>query len=387
MQRVGRNDPCSCGKGKKYKYCCGLQGVQAERTATANTSIPKAMQAAVEHHQAGRLPQAEAIYRQILQAAPNHPDVLHLLGLIAHRAGKNEIAVELIGKAISVNPSSPTYHNNLGNALKEQGKLDEAIEICHKALLIKPEYVEAHNNLGNAFCNQGRLRDGLACYRKALEINPDYAEAHSNLIFTLDLADTMNLSELHVERKKWDEAHAASFWQDQIHSNDRSPARRLRVGYVSADFGHHSAPKVFGGMLTQFDRSQFDVFAYSNLKRKADSLTDLFKQNVTVWRNIAGLPDDAVAKMIREDQIDILVDLSGHTAGNRLLVFARKPPIQITAWGYATGTGMRAMDVFFADPVMAPPEDKPYFTEEVRYLPCVVGAFFNMPPNKAPHAL
>ena len=130
-------------------------------------------------------------------------------------------------------------------------------------------------------------------------------------------------------------------------------------------------------MLIHYDRSQFDVFAYSNFNGKDDRFTDLFKQNVTAWRNIVGLPDDAAAEMIRQDEIDILVDLSGHTGGNRLLVFARKPaPIQITAWGYATGTGMQAMDVFFADPVIVPPQEKPYFTEEVRYLPCAVGAFF-----------
>jgi protein O-GlcNAc transferase len=109
-------------------------------------------------------------------------------------------------------------------------------------------------------------------------------------------------------------------------------------------------------------------------------LTGLFRQSVTAWRSIVGLSDEAAAEMIREDRIDILVDLSGHTAGNRLLVFARKPaPIQITAWGYATGTGMRAMDVFFTDPVMVPQQEKQYFTEEVRYLPNVVGAFFNEP--------
>jgi predicted O-linked N-acetylglucosamine transferase (SPINDLY family) len=133
---------------------------------------------------------------------------------------------------------------------------------------------------------------------------------------------------------------------------------------------------VFGSMLTSYDRSEFEVYAYSNVKGQGDRSTELFKQSVGVWRDIAGISDDAAADLIRNDQIDILVDLSGYTLGNRLLVFARKPaPIQITAWGYASGTGMRAMDVFFTDPVMVPPQDKKYFTEEIRYLPCVVGSF------------
>jgi predicted O-linked N-acetylglucosamine transferase (SPINDLY family) len=132
-------------------------------------------------------------------------------------------------------------------------------------------------------------------------------------------------------------------------------------------------------MLTQYDRSQFDVFVYSNHKSKNDdAVAHLFKQNVTVFRNISYLTDAAVAKMIENDAIDILVDLSGHSGGNRLLVFAQKPaPIQITAWGYATGTGMRAMDVFFADEVSVPPQDKQYFAEDVRYLPCIAGLTFS----------
>jgi predicted O-linked N-acetylglucosamine transferase (SPINDLY family) len=188
------------------------------------------------------------------------------------------------------------------------------------------------------------------------------------------------MPELHRIRKQWDDAYAAPLWQEPSHTNDPSPTRRLRIAYVSADFRNHSAARVFGGMLTRYDRAQFDVFAYSNLKGHDDKLTELFRQNVTFWRNIAGLPDEAVAEMIRADRIDILVDLSGHTADNRLLVFARKPaPIQITAWGYAMGAGMRAIDVLFSDPVMIPPQEKRFVSEEVRYLPSVVGSFYNEP--------
>ena len=142
----------------------------------------------------------------------------------------------------------------------------------------------------------------------------------------------------------------------------------MRIGYVSADLRQHSASRTFFGILTQYDRAQFEVYAYSNFGGKGDGFTERFRQGVTVWRDIGYLTDEAVAQLIREDRIDILVDLSGHSAGNRLLVFARKPaPIQITGWGYGSSTGMRAMDVFFTDAVLVPPEDKRYFTEEVRY--------------------
>jgi len=181
MKKIGRNDPCPCGSGKRYKQCCGSLGkVQAARAHAVDTSIPETFQAALEHHQAGRLPQAEAIYRQILQAAPNHPEALHLSGVIAHQTGRNAIAVELINKAISVNPSSSMYCN-LGAALRNQGKLDAAVASYHKALAIKPDFAEAHYNLGIALQQQGKFDAAAASYHQALSIKPDYAEAHGNL--------------------------------------------------------------------------------------------------------------------------------------------------------------------------------------------------------------
>ena len=328
----------------------------------------------------GKLDAAVDCYQKAVTLRPGYADAYSNLGIALKDQGKLGEAVDSYRRALQIKPDMAEIHSNLGITLNDLGRLDEAEASYRRALQIKPDFADAHSSLGLTIMNMGRLDEAEASFRRALEIKPDYAKVHSNLIFSMDLSDTVGLSELHGERKKWDEAHAAPLWQDPIHANDRSPSRRLRVGYVSGDFREHSAPKVFGGMLTRYDRSQFDVFAYSNFKGKDDRFTDLFKQSVTVWRNIGGLSDDAVAKMIREDRIDILVDLSGYTDGNRLLVFARKPtPVQITAWGYATGTGMRAMDVFFADPVMVPPEDKQYFTEEVRYLPSVVGSFFNEP--------
>ena len=148
MKKTGRNDPCPCGSGKRYKNCCiQSEGVQAVGERGAQ-SIPATIQTAMKHLQSGRLPQAEACCRQALQIAPNHPDALHLLGLIAYQVGKNEIAVELINRAINIRSSNSDYHLNLGNALLAQGKLEEAVASYHKALWIEPDLAEAHNNLG-----------------------------------------------------------------------------------------------------------------------------------------------------------------------------------------------------------------------------------------------
>jgi protein O-GlcNAc transferase len=325
----------------------------------------------------GRFDEAEVSYRRALQIKPDWAVAHNNLGITLRELGWLDEAEASFRLALQVKPDYGEAHYNLSLTLNDLFRLDEAEVSCRRALQINPNLAEALNNLACIMQKRGQLDDAVAYYRRALQIRPDYAMAHSNLIFCLDMKDTMDLPELQRERNKWGETHAAPLWRDTIHANDRSPARRLRIGYVSADFREHSAPKAFGGMLTRYDRSQFDVFAYSNFKGKDDRFTDLFRQSVTVWRNIGSLSDEVVATMIREDQIDILVDLSGHSGGNRLLVFARKPaPIQITAWGYAVGTGMRAMDVFFTDPVMVPPQEQHYFIEKVRYLPCALGSFF-----------
>ena len=499
-----------------------------------NASIHKAMQAAVEHHQAGRLPQAEAIYRQILQAAPNHPDALHLLGLIAHRAGKSEIAVELIGKAISVNPSSPTYHNNLGNALKDQGKLDAAIDsyrkalvlkpdlaethynlgnvlqeqgkldaavecyrkalalkpdyaVAHynlgfvlqdqgkldeainsyrkalslktnyaeahnilgialqdqgkldaavecyrkalalkpdyaeahsnlgsalqdqgkldeainslrkalllkpdyakahynlgnalrdqgnfeaevesyqKALALKPDYAEAHNNLGLALHRQGKLEAALESYRKALTFKPDYAKAYSNLLFTLNYHPDLGAEEIYLAYQEYDTQQCAplrSTWR--AHSNDKNPDRRLRIGYVSPDFCSHVVAFFAEPILAHHDKSRVEIFCYAEVK-KEDEVTSRFRQLADHWYSTVGLSDDAVAKMIRDHQIDILVDLAGHTAHNRLLTFARKPaPVSLSWLGYGYTTGLSAIDYYLTDEACAPMGSEGLFAE------------------------
>ncbi len=144
-------------------------------------TIQQAIERGLQHHSAGRLPEAESIYQQILQAEPNQPEAMHLLGLVACQVGKNDIGIELITKALVIKPHYAEAHSNLGNVLQEQGNLDEAVESYHKALAIKPDYTEANYNLGNALKELGKLDEAIASYRKALAIKPDYAEASYNL--------------------------------------------------------------------------------------------------------------------------------------------------------------------------------------------------------------
>ena len=150
-------------------------------TEEQTLTIQQAIDLAVQHHTAGDLPKAEGIYQQILQAEPNQPVALHLLGVITHQVGKNNIAVELITKAIAIKPDYAEAHSNLGNTLKYLGKHDDAVASYHKAIAIKPDFFDAHYNLGNALKNLGKYDEAVASYNKAIAIRPDYVDAYINL--------------------------------------------------------------------------------------------------------------------------------------------------------------------------------------------------------------
>ena len=169
MKNIGRNDPCMCGSGRKYKQCCLKRDerlVTAQRSETSSTA--HTIQIALKHQQAGRFVQAEALYRQILQIEPHHPDALHFLGIIAHETGRNQIAVELIGKVISLNPDFIAAHNNIGLALHQLGRLEEAIEHYRKAISLRSDYADAHSNLGFTLQAQGKLDQAAKHYQKAV---------------------------------------------------------------------------------------------------------------------------------------------------------------------------------------------------------------------------
>lgn len=215
MSKVGRNDPCACGSGKKHKHCCfGKSNLQPVSTRTAETAVQTLLHGAFVFHQRGQLAQAEANCQQILQVEPLHADALHLLGLISHQLGERDVAIDLIRQAVHARPGDQNFRYNLGYVLKEQGKLaeaanaygealsivpdpdafnnlgivlreqgriDEAVNCYRQALSLKPSFADAHNNLGNALNQQGRLEEAALCFRNAVLARPNYPEAHSNL--------------------------------------------------------------------------------------------------------------------------------------------------------------------------------------------------------------
>jgi len=212
--------------------------------------------------------------------------------------------------------------------------------------------------------------------------SPDDAAFHSNLVFALNFVPTATAADHQAERAAWAERHANGFSKAvRPHTNDPDPQRRLRIGYVSSHFCHQAATFAFAGVLLNHDRAQFEIICYSDTAQE-DQITGRLRMRADRWHHTRKLSDDELADLIRSDRIDILVDLVGHMGGHRLLVFARKPaPIQVTAWGEPTGTGLKTMDYLFADPALIPSEERPLFAETIIDLP---GALGYWTPEKLP---
>jgi len=396
-------------------------------------TIPQALALAFQRHQAGRLAEAEALYRQILAAQPRHAEALHHLGVIANQVGRHELAVDLIRQAIDISPNNPAACSNLGIALRKLGRLDDAAAACRHAINLKPDYLEAHINLANVLRQEGQFDEAIGVSRRAIELKPDYAEAHSNLGAALALLGHLdeaiatyryalelmpgysqalnNLGNALKDQGELDEALAAfrhalrtiprdasihgnviytlhyhpghdgaaiaeehRRWNRQFsdplkpfllpHGNDRSPNRRLRVGYVSTDFRDHTVARFVLPLFERHDHERFEILCYSGVLRP-DWMTERLRALAAGWRSTLGVPDSRMAEMIREDGVDILVDLAMHTADNRLQVFARQPaPVQVSWLAYAGSTGLDRMTHRLTDAQIDPPGEQPASSSE-----------------------
>ena len=318
-----------------------------------------------------------------LRLEPDFSEPHNNLGIVFNDQGKLDEAVACYQRALKLKPDHAEPHNNLGIAFMDQGKLDEAVVCYQRALQLKPDYAAAHNNLGNAWKDQGQFDEAVACYQRALQLKPDYAAAHSNFLLSLQYRVGVTLSELAAVHAVYDRLHAAPLrtaWP--LHGNNRDPHRRLRVGFVSSDFGRHPVGLFLIRVLENLDRGQCETVCYCDRIIK-DELTPRFQAAATIWREVSGLSDKELSEGILSDRIDILFDLAGHTARNRLLVFARKPaPIQITWIGYEGTTGLEAIDYILADGSTIPYGQEVWYREQVLRMP--VGYVCYDPPRTAP---
>ncbi len=282
---------------------------------------------------------------------------------------------------------------NLGNIVKDEGKYQEALDLYERALSVVKDNISSknnadlapiHNNLANLYKDRGQISPAIEHFRLAVEFDPSLIMAQSNLVFALNYSNDYQPEQIYQEHLNWYESVALPFTKEiKPHHNDLKPHRRLKIGYVSKDFGCHPVSYFFGSILARHNRSEFEMICYSN-NPNTDDLTRLLQQLADGWRQIDTLNDQEVAELIRQDQIDILIDLSGHTAGNRILVFARKPaPIQVTYLAYPNTTGLSTMDYRLTDAWADPLGTTEHLhTEELIRLPH--GFLCYQPPSNTP---
>ena len=247
-----------------------------------------------------------------------------------------------------------------------------ALAACKTVLERNPRSETALAWFGACLAKQGDIAGALQQFDRALEIKPDFEDAVTKKIFALDFLPNSDVAQHQAARREWWTRIGAQIPQRELPPRNLDPERRITVGYVSSDFRSHSAALTFLPVLRHHDHQAFQVACYS-CSTLPDSVTDQCRTCADIWVDASRLSQDELADRIQADGVDILIDLSGHSAGNRLPVFAAKPaPIQVTAWGSGTGTGLKTIDYFFADPVTIPADVRHHFAEEVYDLPAVI---------------
>jgi len=306
------------------------------------------------------------------RAAQLRPDffLAHLnLGTCLQAVGAPHDAVASLREALRLEPESCDAHTNLGIALQDLGQFAEAAAAHRRALASKPDYPEAHNNLGNAMKELGRLDLALDAYRNAVHHRADFPIAHSNVLFAMNYGPDFAIDECLAEARRFGALRAGRGARRADALPVPGAPSRLRIGMVSGDLRGHPVGYFLQGFLAHCDRTSIELVAYPTFER-ADATTASLRPRFAEWRPLAGMSDEAAAEAIRADGIHVLIDLSGHTARNRLPLFALRPaPVQVSWLGYFATTGVPQIDYVLGDPHVMPAGEEAHFTEQVWRLP------------------
>jgi len=381
-------------------------------------TVDEVFASAVQKHQAGDVHEAMRLYEAILAAAPEHAGALHLLGVAFHQTGDNAAAIQRIQAAIDIDAGQARYFYNLGVILEAETQRAEARRAYERALALDPNETSARNNLANLLMDlgefggaerllrealtgvprwsswlvrlgeilkmQGRAEEAIPVLRAALQIRPDDARVHSVLLFALQYFPGVSLADLAQEHRAWAQHHTAGLTGSSVEFSDRdaNPERPLRLGFVSPDFFYHPVGLFLAPVIERLDREQFHVVCYANGGRR-DAMSQRLAAAGDLWREVGGWSDDELCRTIREDAIDILFDLAGHTDNNRLPAFARRlAPVQITWAGYVGTTGLETIDYLLGDAQHVPESAEPFYCEKMLRMPD--GYVCYEPPEYAP---
>lgn len=296
----------------------------------------------------------------------------------AFRASGHQVEAERGSRGvICITPGDTAHYVNLSIMRRTLGKLSDAERDLRRGLVITPEHTKALTQLGELLAEYGRVEEAVALGREAIRGTPDNAMFHHSLLFYLHCKPKLSTAEMMQDYKRFDEAICKPLLSlRKPHRNVRDPRKRLRVGYVGAGFHWHSSASFFLPLLKNHDHANYEIFCYASYPRAEDQVTEAMRTYADHWVLTFGMSDHTLAERIRDDEIDILVDLAGHTKGNRLRVFAQKPaPVAFHWLDHGVTTGLSAMDYFLGDPVFSPEDSGDLFAEKIWNLPRVVFPF------------
>ncbi|MEI7606595.1 MAG: tetratricopeptide repeat protein [Rhodospirillaceae bacterium] len=297
--------------------------------------------------------EAIACFRLALEARPADPDILFSLSVALSNEGEQEEAAAICARALGHAPGYAAGFLHLGNIMRSLGRLARAIDAYRSAIVLQPDCVDAVFYLGLTLHAFNRFEVAIRQFEHVLILRPDRVDVRDSLLMTLSYTADCPIGRLLAEHRRYERMHTPPL-PIGIFANSRDPERRLRVGYVSDELCEHFAGYFVEPLVLAHDRRAVETFCYSGTPRH-DAATGRLREICDGWRDTAGLGDEAMAALIRDDSIDILVDLSGHAAPNRLPVFARKPaPVQMSWLGYPATTGLSAMDYRLVDAVTDP---------------------------------
>ena len=336
----------------------------------------------------GRYEEALSHYRTALAADPEFAEALNNMAVALQDLGRGQEAVAQFEKALAARPSYVDPLINLSNYWRDHARPQLSIRYLERALRIQDGNPHGWNNLGCALGDVGRVEEGIGCFRRTLALAPANAAAHGNILLNMHYRSVYTPEDIFAEHLDYVRRHTPPLEPLRgPHGNSAEAERRLRVGYVSADFKRHSVAFFLEPVLERHDRAAVELFCYSGTAR-TDGYTARFQALAGGgWRDTRGMNHERFARAVRADGIDILVDTGGHTANSRLLSFAAKPaPVQVTWLGYPDTTGLAAMDYRITDAAADPPgETERWHTEELVRLQ---GGFlcFRPPPEAPPVA-
>jgi len=317
---------------------------------------------------------AERLARKAIGLQPRLAAGWLQLGNALARLRRSAEAEAALREALRLQPGYAEAWLSLSAALAAQNRLREAVAAAREALRLAPGLGRAHVNLGGIYDQLGELGAASEQYRRARELNPADLGAWSSELYCLSHDANLDPQQVFLAHRSFGEHVETHFAGKRApHDNDRDPHRPLRVGVVSADLRDHPVARFLEPIWKRLDAAEVRLVAYDNAPSD-DAVARQLRSHAEDWIDVSRLTDDALAARIRADRIDILIDHSGHTAGNRIGVFARKPaPVQVMWFGYPGTSGLRTMDYRLVDPVVAPPGRLDHlFTEQLAYLPAML---------------